>query len=115
MQVLIGDLLDFAKIQAGTFSIDKFREKPAEVILPIVQDFQALAEARHLRLEAQVPSILPDNACDSNRVGQVLSNLLGNAVKFTPDGGSIRVFATETKEGILISVSDTGPGSLEIN
>lgn len=110
MEMLIGDLLDFAKIQSGTFSIERFREKPAEVILPIVQNFRTLAEAGRLRLEAEVPPDLPEIACDCNRVAQVLSNLLGNAVKFTPPGGSIRVSAEEAGGEILVSVSDTGPG-----
>ncbi len=110
MQLLIGDLLDFAKIQSGTISLDKFREKPEEVILPVIRNFQTLAEAKHLRLETEIPSSLPDIDCDSNRVDQVLSNLLANAVKFTPEGGGIRVHAAEAGGEVLIAVSDTGPG-----
>lgn len=111
MEMLIGDLLDFAKIQSGTFSIEeRLREKPAEVILPMVQNFRTQAEAGRLRLEADVPPDLPEIACDCNRVAQVLSNLLGNAVKFTPPGGSIRVSAEQAGGELLVSVADTGPG-----
>lgn len=110
MQTLIGDLLDFGKIQAGLFSVEKFRESPMEVILPIADGVKVLAEAKRQHLEVEIASALPDVACDSFRIGQVLSNLLGNAIKFTPAGGTIRLIVTQSKNEILVSVSDTGPG-----
>lgn len=110
MQKLIGNLLDFAKLESGTFSLDKRPEKPESVVLSVVQNFQTLAEAKHLRLQVEIPPGLPDIVCDIDRISQTLSNLLGNAVKFTPEDGAIRVSATETGEGVMISVSDTGPG-----
>lgn len=110
MRTLIGDLLDFAKIQAGGFSVEKLREPAADVILPATEPIRLLAEAKHQNFEVDLAIDLPDIACDANRVAQVLSNLLGNAVKFTPESGTIRLKATATPDEVLISVSDTGPG-----
>jgi PAS domain S-box-containing protein len=112
MQKLIGDLLDFAKIQAGTFSIEKVVEKPIEVILPMVESVKTLAEAKRQRLVVEVPAGLPEVSCDTYRISQVLSNLLGNAIKFTPEGGTVQISATAESDEILVSVSDTGPGIL---
>lgn len=110
MQTLIGDLLDFGKIQSGMFSVEMLRESPMSVILDVADGVRLLAESKHLHLEIDVAPNLRDVACDASRIGQVLSNLLGNAIKFTPDGGTVRLFATESRDGIMISVSDTGPG-----
>jgi PAS domain S-box-containing protein len=110
MQKLIGDLLDFAKIQSGTFSVEKFREKTTDVILPVIEILKILAEEKRQYLEIEVPMSLPEIDCDSYRMGQVLSNLLGNAIKFTPEGGHVQLKATEEKDGILVSISDSGPG-----
>ncbi len=110
MQRLIGDLLDFGKIQGGTFAVEKFREDPIDVILPIVETVRIQAEAKQQNFEIELSPDLPLIACDVDRISQVLSNLLGNAIKFTPEGGTIRLTATAENNGILISVSDTGPG-----
>ncbi|NJL24238.1 MAG: response regulator [Calothrix sp. SM1_5_4] len=110
MQTLIGDLLDFGKIQAGTFSIKKLRAVSADVISSAINGVRSLVEAKRQNLIVEISSKLPVVACDAARVRQVIANLVGNAIKFTPEGGAIRVMATSTKEEILISVSDTGPG-----
>lgn len=110
MQRLIGDLLDFGKIQGGTLSVEKFREDPVEVILPVVEVVRIQAETKRQHLEVDLDPRLPFIDCDADRISQVLSNLLGNAIKFTPEGGTVRLMATLDKDMILISVSDTGPG-----
>lgn len=110
MQNLISDLLDFAKIQSGTFEIEKLREKTVDLITKAVNSVRTLAEAKEQKLEMTIPPSISDIACDSRRINQVLSNLLGNAIKFTPKGGTIRVSAKEAPNEIIISVSDTGPG-----
>jgi signal transduction histidine kinase len=110
MQSLIADLLDFAKIQTGTFSVEKFDENPEAIILQVTEDVRALAEAKRQRLEVDIAPSLPAVSCDAARMEQVLSNLLGNAIKFTPEGGVVRVVAKESTDGVLISISDTGPG-----
>jgi signal transduction histidine kinase len=61
-------------------------------------------------LETDLPVDLPEAAVDSDRISQVMSNLMGNAVKFTPKGGAIRVSARREGHELIVSVADTGPG-----
>ncbi|MGZ3669271.1 MAG: ATP-binding protein, partial [Bdellovibrionota bacterium] len=110
MQSLIGDLLDFGRIQGGTFSVNLGTAQIKDIAAATLENLRTLAEAKRQRLELEIPPDLPLAHCDSARVSQVFSNLLGNAVKFTPEGGAIRISATAAPEGILISVRDSGPG-----
>ena len=110
MQKLIGDLLDFAQIQGGALSIERCSETLRDIVSPVFEMLQAQANAKTLSLKADIPADLPQASCDQVRVGQVLSNLLGNAIKFTPDGGIICVAASLLGQFIQVSVSDTGPG-----
>lgn len=110
MQRLIGDLLDFAKIQAGTFSVapkpivvDELMARFAESIIPE-------AKKKKLEFRLELARDLPEIQCDPDRLHQVLANLVGNAIKFTPSGGSVRLKAHPFFGGIHISVQDTGPG-----
>lgn len=107
---LIDDLLDFSKIRSGTFSIEKTRETPSDIIVPLIDNFKILAEARQLSFKVEIPQSLARIDCDARRIRQVISNLLGNAIKFTPEGGTITLSALESEGNIQISVSDTGPG-----
>lgn len=110
MQQLIRDLLDFAKLESGTFSLDIYAEKFSEVLGPIIDGFRIQAEARNQILKVNIPEDLPMIACDSARLGQVISNLLANAIKFSPEGGSIAVSVQKQEIAVVISVSDTGSG-----
>ena len=110
MEVLIADLLDFARIQSGTFAVVVLANSLSQVVMPVVDRMRALAEAKRQTLEVDLPSSLPYAAVDAHRVGQVISNLVGNAIKFTPQEGIIRVAARERDHKIVVSVVDTGPG-----
>jgi signal transduction histidine kinase len=110
MEELIADLLDFEKIQGGKFTIDVSRDHIDRFALPVIEGFRLLAEDKRQTLEIDVPIGLPEVSVDAHRIGQVISNLLGNAIKFTPEGGSIRICARRHGRVIIVSVSDTGPG-----
>lgn len=110
MKMLISDLLDFAKIQSGTFAVTPSPQILADAVLPIIERMKILAEARQQHLEADVPATLHYVEVDTHRLGQVISNLVRNAIKFTPKEGTIRVTARESEGRILVSVTDTGPG-----
>jgi len=107
---LISDLLDFSKIQSGTFSVEPYAGTVESIIRPIIEGMKTLAEARHQTIECHMASDLPAVAADGHRVGQVVSNLLSNAVKFTRQGGTIVVSARLRDNTIVVSVSDEGPG-----
>jgi PAS domain S-box-containing protein len=110
MQVLIGDLLDFAKIQSGTFSVVGNSESITVAVNEIVETLQSQAELKELNLLVDLPTDLPEVNIDFTRTTQVISNLLGNALKFTPAGGTIKVSAIARENDVLVKVSDTGPG-----
>ena len=110
MKILISDLLDFARIQSGSFSVTPSAHALSDVVTPVIDRMRILAEARQQILEVDLPSTLPRVAVDPNRIGQVLSNLVRNAIKFTSNQGTIQVAARQEYQHILVSVTDTGPG-----
>jgi len=126
---LINDLLDLSKLEAGKMKMRLAPVDLRELLESVVAVFGPQAAAKHLTLSLRLPETLPVLWADPDRVEQVLTNLLGNAVKFTPDGGQITVEALrhdpDTAERIgapgerspvsgegyvSISVADTGVG-----
>jgi PAS domain S-box-containing protein len=110
MLLLIDDLLDFAKIQSGTFSVETYADRLNHLVMPAIDSIRVLAEAKRQTLAVDLSSSLPEVAVDAHRIGQVMFNLLGNAIKFTPEGGTIRVSARQQGNAVIVSVADTGPG-----
>ena len=109
MNRLIRDLLDFASIQAGRLSVSMRPQEVVAMVNEVLEVTEPLAAAKSLRLVADVAPGLAIR-CDHDRVIQLFSNLVGNAVKFTPDGGTITVHAAPDGEVVRFSVADTGPG-----
>jgi PAS domain S-box-containing protein len=107
---LIQDLLDVNRIEEGRLRFDPVPVSADRLVYPAIRMLQPTAAEKEIGLgvEGVVDSALA--MADPDRVGQVLSNLIGNAVKFTPPGGCIRVAAEPRGEEVLFSVSDTGPG-----
>lgn len=110
---LIQDLLDIERIAIGKLVLHYENHDVAKVIKEVVGDFQRDAASKQISLIAEPEVGCGDVVCDRSRVVQVLSNLIGNAIKFTPAKGEIRVSCAlggpERKEA-QISVSDTGAG-----
>jgi signal transduction histidine kinase/HAMP domain-containing protein len=109
---LINDVLDFSKIEAGRFTLNLNDYSMQDVIDSVFTSVESLATEKNLDLKVMVSKELMTGKGDERRIAQVLLNLLGNAIKFTEDGGVI-VAATVSNETFLISVSDTGPGLSE--
>jgi two-component system sensor histidine kinase GlrK len=107
---LVTSLLDLSKMEAGmmTYSLEKSTLAP--LIQRAVTEITPLLEAKEINLETEVATELPPLHVDRERVLQVLRNLLGNAAKFTPKAGKVKVVARPVNRGIEISVWDTGPG-----
>jgi PAS domain S-box-containing protein len=110
MTTMFKDLLLFSKMQSGTFMVSKHAERAADMVAAAASMVRAQAEERRQTLTIDVPAALPDVACDKSRIVQALSNLLGNAVKYTPEGGAIAVRARVREGELVMSVSDNGPG-----
>lgn len=109
-QSLIEDLLDFAKMESGTFSLTKAPTCVTSLLDEITHLFAPMADESGLCLAVEAPDPQWYVVCDKERVSQVLSNLIGNAIKFTPRGGHVTVTAHPRGGGILFSVRDDGPG-----
>jgi signal transduction histidine kinase len=109
---LIQDLLDVARIEAGRLRIDPGPEDVAELVGAALDMLAPLAAERGVELRRTLGSSLPDACVDSQRIHQAISNLVGNAIKFTPAGGCVTVSAERAGGEVLVRVADTGPGIL---
>ena len=110
---IINDLLDLAKIEAGKLELN-LADVDIDRLCESLQDFvRPQVERKTLDLRYEREEDLPAIQTDPSRLRQVLLNLLSNALKFTPDGGTITIHAVRAGEGVAISVADSGPGIAE--
>jgi len=110
MKHLIEDLLDIARIEAGRFTIEEQRCAAGALLAEALDLMEPLAQQKRLRLERQVPGREVYVRCDRPRILRVLSNLIGNSIKFTSEGGAITVRAELADREVRFSVTDTGSG-----
>lgn len=109
MNRLIRDLLDFASIQGGRLSVNLRPQDASNIVREVLEALEPLAAPKSLRLVDESPPDLRV-CCDHDRVIQLFSNVVGNAIKFTPEGGTITVQACPDGEQTRFTVIDTGPG-----
>jgi signal transduction histidine kinase len=110
---LINDILDLTKIEAGKLSWHIGRLSLSDVIKDSVTSIQSLANNKSLTISAHAPDSLPQLYGDRDRLVQVITNILSNAIKFTPQGGSVTVTAgleIAPRRQILVRIADTGVG-----
>ncbi|MEQ8816528.1 MAG: PAS domain-containing sensor histidine kinase [Thalassobaculum sp.] len=107
---LIGDILDLSKIGAGKMHLDERPVDLASVATRTARLFAANLSKAQVRLELAVPADFPPLLADPMRLGQILINLVSNAIKFTPPGGTVTIAAETRADGIAIRVVDTGVG-----
>jgi two-component system sensor histidine kinase GlrK len=107
---LVNSLLDLSKMETGVMTYDFQRARLEPLIEQSINEISPLAEAKRISIEKETEGILPGVEIDTERILQVFRNLIGNAVKFTPDGGQVRVLARPAHRGVEVSVTDTGPG-----
>ena len=110
MNRLIGDLLDTVHMQSGKFSLDLEAVDVCGILRQADETFRPIARKRRIRLRSQCPDGPIWVRGDSFRISQLLGNLLGNALKFTPDGGSVTYGGTLSGGEVTFYVTDTGPG-----
>jgi signal transduction histidine kinase len=110
MNRLIQDLLEINRLESGRFVME-IRPCSAEAIVrESLEMLRALATANEIELSSDVSADLPRVSADFARVQQVISNLVGNAIKFTPRGGHISIRASMRSDEVLIEVQDDGAG-----
>ena len=106
---IINDLLDVSRIESGRgIEIKKAPVDLKDIILENVNFFQVQTDKHTFKID--LPGNLPKIELDKDRIGQVMGNLLINAIKFSPQGGEIRVNLEQTDGEIKVNVSDTGLG-----
>jgi light-regulated signal transduction histidine kinase (bacteriophytochrome) len=110
MTSLVQSLLEVSAIEAGSLKLSLQPTAAAQLLNDCVDIFNPLAAQRNIRLELKVPSEPVMINGDRDQLLQVCSNLLGNAIKFTPEGGSVELRLRETATRATIEVKDTGPG-----
>lgn len=110
MNRMIQDLLDVTRMEGGRLAIDREAVAPEQVIADCVESQRPLTSAASLELRCEVSPDVADVWADRDRLLQVLENLVGNALKFTPPGGEITVGAAPSDGGVLFWVTDNGAG-----
>ena len=110
MQRLIQDLLDVARLETGRFSVDMKNTAAEPLVRHACDSNQPIAEQRRQTIVCNVEGDLGNICADRDRIVQVFSNLMGNAMKFTPEGGTITVDARPEGKFVQFSVRDNGPG-----
>ncbi len=106
---LVSSVLDLSKLESGMLAFNITRADLAPLITRVVNEAGPLAEAKHIKINSEV-SELPALPLDTERMLQVLRNLLGNALKFTPRSGTVRIAAWSEVNTVIVSVTDSGPG-----
>jgi signal transduction histidine kinase len=110
MNRLIGDLMDVASIEVGKLSLVRVRRDVALLLRDAMDAFQPAAALHRIGLEGECDTDLGVVSLDHERILQVLTNLVGNALKFTPEGGQIAIRVARRDDAIRFSVTDTGRG-----
>jgi signal transduction histidine kinase len=110
MHRLINDLLSVSIIEAGRLTIEPRPSSVAAILTDAAEMLRPIAADKSIFLETSAPAELPDVHADAARILQVLSNLVGNAIKFTPKGGRVTIAATREGSKVRFDVADTGSG-----
>lgn len=110
MEMLVSDLADISRIESGHFFMDEIRVSVPAIVQAVRDGTMTQMEQYHHQYAEQIEDALPDMRVDYYRLLQVLTNLVSNAYKYTPDGGTITLHVRQVGKRIEFSVSDTGIG-----
>lgn len=110
MLLLINDILDFSKLESASLSMEIERQRLEPVVDQAAANLRLLIEERHIRLVTSMPEDLPDVLIDALRVTQVVTNLVSNAIKFSPAGEPIEIGAVRAGDVVRVTIRDRGAG-----
>jgi signal transduction histidine kinase len=110
MNRLVEDLLDAVRLQSGGLTLSLTDVDVRQVLRQVDEAHRPLAEKRGIRFEVRAPEGAVFAHADQERVSQALGNLIGNAIKFTPPGGSVAIEVVAGTTELTFAVADTGPG-----
>jgi signal transduction histidine kinase len=107
---LINDILDFSKLESSRLSLNFEQMDVGRVLSEVVENIRNLAAIKGVELDVRIDSATGSVEADPMRIGQVATNLIGNAIKFSPERGKIEIFASGDSSNVTISVKDYGKG-----
>ncbi len=110
MNRLIGDLLDVVRMESGHLSMQRSRWPAAQLVNDAAEAHRAQLASARLELRLEFPGELPEVFVDAERIHQVFTNLMGNAIKFTPPGGVVTIGAALEEGAVVFRLTDSGPG-----
>jgi histidine kinase len=110
LQRLVGDLQQLSQVEAGEYSLERSEVGVTQLIEAAIMRMQHQFDEKGVQLSSEIAFPLPPVYADADRIGQVLLNLIGNALQYTSDGGNTRVAAKRLDSEIQFSVADTGIG-----
>jgi signal transduction histidine kinase len=110
LSVLIDDLFQMAQLDTGGMPLNRAESSLSDLISDTLESFSELAQRQGVNLTGSVAPEVDPVTMDTQRIGRVLNNLIGNALRHTPAGGHVEVHARRTGSGVEVSVSDTGEG-----
>jgi len=107
---LVNDMLNISRIESGRLGVQFVRTDVKNLLSEILPEIQPKMDEQGIRLHVTIPKDLPDIIADTDKIKEVFINLIGNAVKFTPTGGSITISADTVDSMVRVAISDTGAG-----
>lgn len=110
LNLLVDDVLSLARLEGPGMALDLTTIRPASFLGDIMRDWEKKFRSKDLRAELDVSENLPTLPGDEARLQEIVYNLLDNAVKYSPQGGQIKVAAVASAQSLVLSVSDNGPG-----
>lgn len=113
MERLVKDLLDHVKMESGTLTLEQNNCDLTQLAIDLARRFEALGAEKNVRIVSKIPNNALVVKCDLSRVEQAITNLMGNALKFTPANGQVRFEIQELKNAVAIIVADSGCGMTE--
>ena len=105
---LVEDLLMMSRLESGALEVKREQRNLAEVVESVRDRLDSLAAKRQLRID--IPRNLPSVVVDDDRIGEILTNLVENAVKYSEEGARITVGASPNSKDVIVSVTDEGIG-----
>jgi signal transduction histidine kinase len=110
LSALLDDLFQMSQLDTGGFPLNRAKSALSDLISDTLESFSELAYRESIRLEGRVEADVDPVFMDTQAIGRVLNNLIGNALRHTSAGGEIQVRAQRTARGVEVSVGDTGEG-----
>ncbi|OIO02510.1 MAG: hypothetical protein AUJ51_06135 [Elusimicrobia bacterium CG1_02_56_21] len=107
---MIDDILNTTKLERGNMALQLDTVDPAAIITRVKENHEPVAGPKNIKLSVEAPAGKMQLTADPGLLERVITNLMGNSLKFTPGGGSITLSAWETADEVFFAVEDTGPG-----